>query len=343
MTLTTKTRLGKRKLEIKEVRKENQKETSKKHDKKCFEFSARSPKETLLKQLRVLQDKIFELDKEKEETEGTIDKLKVENEKQNEKNKHLEEEIVKLGNEIKSSTSQPNVVRTDSGDILMFCSECEYPAENIYELGEHMYEFHSSRYEGEREVCFECNICNDSFITELELTAHIQKHHSELGSNDSIHTDSLACNFCEEKFIKHGDLMSHKKKMHSEKVAICWKFLAGNCILGDASCWFLHSESGTTPEWKCNLCDNESRCQAELLKHKKQDHGHLVQLCRNGMNNICIYGSQNCWFRHENSEMLLDSNTQTNENNEVIENFFGMIEKMMQRILQIENCNLTKQ
>ena len=98
MTLTTKTRLGKRKLEIKEVRKENQKETSKKHDKKCFEFSARSPKETLLKQLRVLQDKIFELDEEKEETEGTIDKLKVENEKQNEKQNRSEIEASQRSN-----------------------------------------------------------------------------------------------------------------------------------------------------------------------------------------------------------------------------------------------------
>ena len=36
MVLTSKTRLGKRKLEINEVRKEKQTTTSKKHDKKCF-------------------------------------------------------------------------------------------------------------------------------------------------------------------------------------------------------------------------------------------------------------------------------------------------------------------
>jgi hypothetical protein len=36
MVLTSKTRLGKRKLEIKEVRKEKQEIASKKHDKKCF-------------------------------------------------------------------------------------------------------------------------------------------------------------------------------------------------------------------------------------------------------------------------------------------------------------------
>ena len=36
MVLPSKTRLGKRKLEVKEVRKEKQVEASKKHDKKCF-------------------------------------------------------------------------------------------------------------------------------------------------------------------------------------------------------------------------------------------------------------------------------------------------------------------
>ena len=45
MVITSKTRLGKRKLEIKEVRKENQITTSKKHDKKCFAPIETSTKE----------------------------------------------------------------------------------------------------------------------------------------------------------------------------------------------------------------------------------------------------------------------------------------------------------
>ena len=65
--MTTKTRLAKRKLEIKDVRKSNQKDTSKKHDRKCLEFSERSTKDVLLKQLRVLQDKISMLDNEKKQ------------------------------------------------------------------------------------------------------------------------------------------------------------------------------------------------------------------------------------------------------------------------------------
>ena len=192
MTLVTKTRLAKRKLEIKEVRKENQKDTSKKHDRKCLEYTERSTKDVLLKQLRVLQEKIIELDKEKKASEERIDILKAENDQHNVEKKSLEEKIMKLENE--TNTFQPNVVKTDTGDIIMFCNECEYPAEDIYDLGEHMYEIHTSRYDGEVDAevdaCFVCDICDDRFITNLELTRHAEKHHRDTGSTQ--------CNFCDE-------------------------------------------------------------------------------------------------------------------------------------------------
>ena len=76
-----------------------------------------------------------------------------------------------------------------------------------------------------------CEICSMWCTTEDELITHMQDHHRE--KTDSVKSDSLACNFCEEKFVKHGDLMKHKKRMHEEKVALCWKFSAGICALGD--------------------------------------------------------------------------------------------------------------
>jgi hypothetical protein len=47
MVLTSKTRLGKRKLEIKEVRKEKQVVASKKHDNKCFTATETSTKDDI--------------------------------------------------------------------------------------------------------------------------------------------------------------------------------------------------------------------------------------------------------------------------------------------------------
>ena len=197
----------------------------------------------------------------------------------------------------------------------MFCNEYEYPAEDIYDLGEHMFEIHSSRYEG-------------------------KGHCKESGSTDSMQSDGFTCNFCEEKFVKHGGLMNHKKTKHRDKVAICWKFSAGNCTFGDARCWFLHCESEESPEWKCNLCDNKFRCQSELLRHNKQEHEHLVQMCWNKENGKCIFGSQDCWFKHEKNERAFENDNSTKEQKEVIEKVFGMLEKMTERILQIENYNL---
>ena len=45
--------------------------------------------------------------------------------------------------------NQANVVKTDKGDILMLCCECEYPAEDIFDSGEHMYEAHFQNEEDE--------------------------------------------------------------------------------------------------------------------------------------------------------------------------------------------------
>ena len=57
MTLPSKTRLGKRKLEMKEVRKENHTATSKKHDKKCLEPKKIPEPHPIKSPLEVLQGK----------------------------------------------------------------------------------------------------------------------------------------------------------------------------------------------------------------------------------------------------------------------------------------------
>ena len=66
-------------------------------------------------------------------------------------------------------------------------------------------------------------------------------------------------------------------------------------------------------------------------------------MCWNAENGKCIFGSQACWFKHEKSEKDSESEKSTNELNVVIEKVFGMLEKMTDRILQIESYNLAKQ
>ena len=333
MTLTPKTRLAKRKLEIKEVRKENQKVTSKKHDRKCFEFSERSTKDVLLKQLRVLEEKIIQLDNEKKVTEELIGKLKAENDKHNEENKYLEEKIINLENETKTHTSQPNVVTTDSGDILMFCNECEYPAEDIYDLGEHMYEIHSSRYEGEGEVCFVCDICNDRFVTNLELSGHAEKHHREAGS--------IKCKFCDECHQSKTELMRHNKQVHISTVSTCWNYSLGTCVFGDQACWFKHSEPVASSNMQCKICDKIFPNKSEYHMHRKENHTVLVTPCLGAQNGNCKYEDASCWFSHDVRNQSDNAETAAKDKNEVIQRIFEIMEKMTERITELEKTDTT--
>ena len=69
----------------------------------------------------------------------------------------------------------------------MFCIECEYPAEDLFDLGEHMYEVHAE--------------LNDEY--------------------------TIACHYCGNYFKSKGDLMNHRKKAHEDRVSQCCFFYGG--------------------------------------------------------------------------------------------------------------------
>ena len=59
----------------------------------------------------------------------------------NDKIKSLQEEVLALQNP-KSIEAVQAGTQTEDEDLL-FCEECEFPAETLYELGEHTGEFHT--------------------------------------------------------------------------------------------------------------------------------------------------------------------------------------------------------
>ena len=83
--------------------------------------------------------------------------------------------------------------------------------------------------------------------------------------------------------------------------------------------------------------------------HRKQHHVELVQSCRQYRLGTCKYASDKCWFRHsDTTESITNKNEENvNEgekseqiikyNQEVIEKLFNMMEKMTERIVQMEN------
>ena len=266
MTLTNKTRLGKRKLEMQELRKEKQISTSKKHDKSCI--NDKNSKDAAKSQLVILQEQ--------------YDKLKDDYEKQVERNNILEEKIDKLDNQ----NNHPNVVQTNTGDILMLCHECEYPAEDIYDLGEHMYEVHADREEENEEKA--CNLCGSTFPAIENLKEHEKKEHKE----------EWPCNFCSKSLESKKELMSHKKKEHQEKVSSCWKNSLGICEYGEMNCWFSHKVMNISMQIKCKVCDKPFLIKSEYQRHMRQHHESTVEACKNMLAiGECKYGDY-CWFIH---------------------------------------------
>ena len=107
--------------------------------------------------------------------------------------------------------------------------------------------------------------------------------------------------------------MHHKKNNHGDKIAICWNYSTGNCTFSNSDCWFLHCESELyTSDWKCRLCESQS----EFLRHRKNEHRNIVQMCRNAQDDTCIFGSLNSWFIHDAKNADLESEKKNYERTE---------------------------
>ena len=333
MTLPTsnKTRLSKRKLEIKEVRKEKQTVTSKKHDKYCFKDKHVEDSEdvNLLKQLN---DALLE---EVKDNEKTIEALK-------KKEKKYEDVIKDL--KLKEDKSKQNTkdagCQTNDSDLI-FCEECEFPAETLYELGEHVGEFHSG-------LRIPCNFCDDIYPTKKGLEEHEVEVHKQLPEHkcnvnqeeetarDHHYHEIFKCRFCDESFQTKRELMRHNKIEHEENLRSCWNYAVGTCFY-DKDCWYSHEKQNFTHtrQYKCNFCGNDFQTEPELFKHKKCSHSELVPVCKNFLRNNCSF-ENDCWFSHEkkteeksigkNEDMLL-----------LEERLIKMVEKLTTRIEKIES------
>ena len=64
--------------------------------------------------------------------------------------------------------------QTEDEDIL-FCAECEYPADDLYSLGEHVGEFHSEKVVDD----ILCSFCGEGFPSKEILTEHEVKNHRD--------------------------------------------------------------------------------------------------------------------------------------------------------------------
>ena len=155
-----------------------------------------------------------------------------------EKNKHLdkikvlEKRVIMLEQQNSSSevtnqaTYGDKYCQTESEGIV-FCYECEFPADDFHDLGEHMLEFH---------FVGNCEECEESFTTKEKLQDHLVDEHNQGSNFQNINSENFNCSHCEQSFASIKDLMMHKKQQHVERISTCWGFAAGSCEFGLDKC-----------------------------------------------------------------------------------------------------------
>ena len=229
--------------------------------------------------------------------------LKVENIKNLEVIDMLEETIKLMEKRDSSPKAQQKsvTVQTEPEDTdIMRCNECEYPAEDIYDLGEHMYEFHALENEGN----IACHYCGERFETKGNLMMHRKSAHIDKVNN---------CTYFSEGNCDFGDR--------------CWYNHSRD-----------RSDSDKT--FKCSFCEQIFKTKSDFMSHRKTAHAKKIPICKNSMNGFCQFGRKHCWFNHDETETLNGNRNiehVNDQNQEMIAKIFDMVEKFTQRIVHLES------
>ena len=126
--------------------------------------------------------------------------------------------------------------------------------------------------------------------------------------------------------------MHHKKIKHSDKVRNCWKFIDGLCPFGEENCWFIHDSKPN--DFTCSICDEKFKTQKVLMKHRKKEHGNLIEKCKNS--DTCSFKKE-CWYKHEETS---DNEFEDDEKKEnIIQKLFEVVEKITEKVTKLENMN----
>ena len=166
----------------------------------------------------------------------------------------LEETISILESKLNASKVEKEHINTSVQTEIIRCEECEYPADDMHELVDHMHGAHPL----DNDDCIKCDSCWKEFRVQSDLVVHIQNEHSDkvkLCSHflegrcifaDScwfLHDESqqvqldFKCIYCDSTFNSKSDLMSHRKREHPGKIKECKNEMNGSCQHGPKFCW----------------------------------------------------------------------------------------------------------
>ena len=266
-----------------------------------------------LKLNKELNDALLE---EVKNNEKAIEILERKEKKYIEAIKHLEEKVENLRRETSSNSTSDLETQTsmDPGEteLQLPCRICIYVATCEEQLNWHMDDEHGLNTDMDFQTDFPCEICGKWCRSDADLTYHLNKH----------------------EFVKN---------VHQEEVQTCSHFLDGKCAFDSNECWFYHpdlTKAGSVPRiptsFKCRFCEKSFQTKSEFMEHRKLEHPQKIAACKKEMDSSCRFGNDKCWYAHKNS--LQSKQTENlNEDPNLINRLFTMMEKVTERIENIEN------
>lgn len=150
------------------------------------------------------------------------------------------------------------------------------------------------------------------------------------------------CNLCCETFEVKWQMMVHRKNKHSSSLISCKYLMRGFCAFGN-DCWFNHTQinrDSKSPtilkEFKCGLCDKVHTTKKEFMEHRKDEHASNVADCMDNKHGHCRFGSEKCWYKHENENKNIKNDIRVDENSDIIQRLFKMMETFAERMALVE-------
>ena len=168
-------------------------------------------------------------------------------------------------------------------DKSISSTKCDNKASRESEFTQHL----SQNTDDDRE--FNCIDCPFQGTREEELKNHISMKHT------------IKCRICDEAFNDKRNLMKHRKKEHPSRVAPCKNFLEGICSYTAESCHWIHGKvEKDVRSINCYICGKAFNSKTEVMKHRRESHGNVVEPCNKFVRGECPFQDNFCWFKHEN-------------------------------------------
>ena len=105
-------------------------------------------------------------------------------------------------------------------------------------------------------------------------------------------------------------------------------------------CWYSHTikesdNNVSQQDFNCKFCKKVFERKSDFMRHRKIEHPEKIAICTNQRDSWCIFGSENCWYKHDNH--ITNEKIENIENSELIQRIFNMMEEFTERITHVEN------